>query len=179
MFQLFGIDQPSRGNLDFPAIRRLVPEPARHRIELSEIEVPAVLVRFAAVEHRSLQGPGAMIDRSRHDTEGDVRRVEGVVTERCERIVRCRGTVHEGYRTERRLARRSTGAGQPRLVGQRRTPDRSQLHEQIVGMLPVDERPAADRLAYLKNLAITSLANGGRVEAQHGNEGQLRLSDIT
>src|SRR5258708_36807706 len=66
MLQLFGIDQPSRGSLEFPAIRRFVPEAARYRISLSEIEVPPVLVRFAAVEPQPPPGPVSKTSRTRN-----------------------------------------------------------------------------------------------------------------
>src|SRR5436190_7951893 len=99
----------TRRDLKLPPIGRSEPYPPGDRVERAEIEVPAVLVRLAAVEHRALDGPRTTIDCRGDDAERNVRRIEDMMREGGERILSGRRTMHESHRPERGLAREPAG----------------------------------------------------------------------
>src|SRR5438309_1382371 len=111
-----------------------------------------------------------MIDGRRHDPERNVRRIERVMAEWSGRIVGGRGAMHERYGPEGRFADRPTGQRESRRVVDGDPPHRRELHEQVMRMLAIDERPSVQRLASLKDLTITVLADRCRIETEHGVE---------
>ena len=165
-------------DLELPAVRRPEPHASRHRVHPSEVEVPSVLVRLAPVEHRRLEHPRAPIDGGGHDAVRDVRRIERVMPERRDRVFRRRRAVHERDRAERRLARGPARQRETGAVVHRDAPDRRQLHEEIVGMLPIDQRSAVERLAYLEDFAVAALADGRGVETQHRRQREVPLAGL-
>ena len=80
--------------------------------------------------------------------------------------------MHEGDGTECRLSDGSAGDRQTRGRVQRDPPDTGELHEEIVGVLMIDEWRAVNRLANLEDFPVTVLAERGRIEAQHAGECQ-------
>ena len=87
--------------------------------------------------------------------------------------------MHEGDRAQRRFADRSAGDRDRGCIRKRYPPGRGQLHEQIVRMLPIDQRPPVERFAHLKDLAIPGFAGGQRIEAQHAGERQPPAAGAT
>ena len=76
----------------------------RSRIERPGFDIPAMLVRFAAVEDRCLRAPPRAGDAAGHDSIGQVRRVEPVMRNRGDRIRHGRCAMGEGHWAEGRLA---------------------------------------------------------------------------
>jgi hypothetical protein len=100
----------------------------------------------------------------------DVRRVERVMPDRSRRIIGRRSPVHERYRTERRLADRRARHHQTRSTPDRQLPHRGELHQEVMRMLAIDDRPPLPRLADLKQVAVPPL--GDRFEAEHAGQRQ-------
>ena len=92
--------------------------------------------------------------------------------ERCGGILERRCPVHERHGAERRLAHRRAGKRQRVPAAERRPPDDRGLHEEVVWMLPIDERQVVERFADLEDLTIAILAERGWLEAQHQRESQ-------
>jgi hypothetical protein len=108
----------------------------------SHVEV----VWFAAVEDRSFDDQGAAIDGDGDHAERDVARVEQVMGQRRRGVVRGRRAVHEGDRAQCWFTHWTSSNREPGRRADRDSPDRAKLHEQIVRVLPVDERLAVERL---------------------------------
>ena len=67
----------------------------------------------------------------------------------------------------------------PVCVADWHPPHCRELHEQIVRMLIVDERLSLERFADLKQLAIPFLADGQRVQAEHGVDREIGRSHLS
>ena len=89
------------------------------------------------------------------------------MAERCGGVLGRGRAVHEGDRPERRIANRGTREREREAAADRVLPANRRLHQEVVRMLPVDERHAVQRLADLEDLAIAVIAEGERIEAQH------------
>ncbi len=176
--EFFGVFQVTGRHLKFPCGGRPKPHTTRHRVEAPEIEVPAIVVRFTSVEHRPFDDPGTVVDGGRDEAERDVRRIKRVVRQRSYRVVRGRGSMHERDRSERGLPDRASGQRQPARAADRHAPNGRELHEEIVRVLPIDQRSAVDRFADLKDLAITSFPHRRGVEAEHRVERELRRPNL-
>ena len=116
-----------------------------------------------------------VIDASRHDAERHVRRVERVMAERREYQPRRRSPMHKGHGAERGLARWTTSNGE-HTAAQRHAPRHRELHEEVVRMLPIDQRLAVERLADLEDLTIATFADGRRIQAEHGIQTKWLMS---
>ena len=164
--------------LELPFVARSIPDPTRHGIEPTEIEIPTILIGLTAVEHRSLDDERAVIDGGRDDAKRDMCGVERVMTERRGRIV-CGGrAVHERHGPECRLANGTTREREASRLRQRHSPDGRQLHEQVVRMLSVDQRMSVDRLAGLQDLAVAILSDRRRVETEHARQRQTSAGHL-
>ena len=108
-----------------------------------------------------------MVHGGRHDAERDVRRIERVVAERRGRILERGRAMHERHRPQRRFADRTAGDGEAARLADRNAPHGGELHEQIVGMLAIDQRTAVERFTRLKQFAVPALADGRGIEAEH------------
>src|SRR6266849_3389227 len=84
-----GMFQMADGELRRPARVRIKTNASRPRVDASGIEIPSLLVGFAAVEaaHRVAEHPALCADR--HYTAGDVRRVLHMMAKRRLRNLRC------------------------------------------------------------------------------------------
>ena len=88
----------------------------------------------------------------------------------------CRGAVRIGDGTEGGIAERRGVDVADGVTGERMRVLRGQLHEEIVRMLRVDDRTAADRLAGLEQLRIL-LADRERLEAEHRPQHQMTAAE--
>ena len=87
--------------------------------------------------------------------------------------------MHECHGSERRFADRTAGQRESGRLIDSGAPHRGELHEQIMRMLPVDQRPPIQRLARLKDLPVSVLANRRWIEAQHARECQLAMGRLS
>ena len=78
-----------------------------------------------------------------------------------------RATMHEGAGAKCRLADRAAIEKKPGVLAQIEIHSRRQFHEQIVRMLPVDQRLAVRRLAGGEQVGIAAAVHR-RFEAEHG-----------
>jgi hypothetical protein len=83
-----------------------------------------------------------------------------------------RGAMHERHRPERRLADGRTRERERRAAPERHAPDGGGLHQEIVGMLAVDDGDVVERLAGLEDLTVPVAAGGQGLGAEHQVEGQ-------
>src|SRR5260221_2549095 len=87
--------------------------------------------------------------------------------------------MHERDRPERRFADRSASQRDACGLADRYAPDGRQLHEQIVGMLSIDQWASIERLAGLKHLTVPLLPNGRRIQTQHACERELTARRVS
>ena len=158
-------------HLGRPAVTEVRARAPGDGVEASAFDVPAVLVGLGAVEGRALEGQPPPSRAHRDHVVRDVRRVLPMMPERCRRVLPCRGPVHERGGAERRVA--ANGGLHPvgSLVAERAPVRRRQIHEQVVGVLPVDDRVAAERLAGLEQLRRAAVRDRGRFERVHHHQG--------
>ena len=172
--QRLGAVQISIRDLEAGVRRRIDGEATGPGVQRPEVEVPAVLVGLAPMEERALELEKAVVDARGQDSEGDVRRVLPMVTDGWQRIAHRRGPMHECGRTERGFAGRGRVQLDTQGVADRVPVDRRRLHEEIVGMLPIVQRPAAVGLAALqKKRQRLFAAEGGRLRREHASEREL------
>src|SRR5262249_2803271 len=112
-------------------------------------------------------------DRSRGEHSiANVRRIQPMMSDRGRGDVHARKAMHEGGRSERRLARQAT-VEKERPVAARDTVRAGQFHEEIVGVLSVDEWRAPVRgFPSLQQERITLLANGRGLDGEHGPQAE-------
>ncbi len=169
--QLLGALDVAVAHLQGPVGGRIEAQTAGPGVQSKGIEVPAVLVRLAAIEHRALDLPGAMDEAGGDHPEGDVGGIQPMMGDRRGRIVHPREAVHEGDGPQRRLARIAGIEEHRRRPADRKAVGARQLHEEVVRMLPVDQgRHPIGGLAGLQQQGITILAHG-RIQREHGAQG--------
>ena len=88
-----------------------------------------------------------------------------------------RGAVHERDRSKRRLADGAGGNRQAGCVGDGEAPCRRELHEEVVRMLAINERPSVESLAHLKDLAVSCFSGRRRIQAEHPGQGEPAPAD--
>src|SRR3954453_8615172 len=113
-------------------------------------EVITILARLTPIEDRAFELEPAIRETGRENSEADVRRVLQVMRKRRRRILRCGSAMHECIWSKRGLARIPDIRKPARAVANRHGVSRTQLHEEIVRMLPIDQWLAFVSLACLK-----------------------------
>ena len=131
-----------------------------------------MLVGFAGVERRHFRLPPGSRDAGRHETEGNVRRVEPVMGDRRDRIRHRRRTVWKAGRTERRLARKAAVEVPSQLPAERPLVVGGKLHEQIVRVLAVVNRVAFADLAAREKIDAAAVGNGPGLGAEHRTQAE-------
>ena len=171
----------TRRRLELPSVCRAIPHTTRNGIERGEIDVPSDFIGLPTIEDGRFDDPRPVVERSRDHAVSDVGRIERVVRQRGKRIFRGRRAVGERDGTESRLARRRACNRQARLARDRCAPNRGELHDQIVRVLPVDQRPSVQRhgFAHLKDLAVSKLARRHQIETEHPVEREPRRPDAS
>ena len=86
--------------------------------------------------------------------------------------------MHERNRPKRGFASGPARQCESGRRGYRNAPHRRELHEQVVRMLPVDERPAVQRFAGLEEFPVAVLADGGRIETEHAGDGEVAVGRL-
>lgn len=136
------------------------------------LQVEAVFVRFAALEGAGLQLERAADPSEGRHAEDDVGRVQPVVADRRLGIIDPGAAVHEGGGAEGGLARPAGVDEHGVAVRQSPSVGSGQLHDQLVRMLPVDQRLSpVGALAGGEQQGIAALSHPG-VRADHGAEVQ-------
>src|SRR6185369_7667022 len=113
-------------------------------------EVVAVFVRLTPVKKRAFKLEPPILDSRGNHSETDVRRVLQVMRQRRRRVLRSRRTVHERIWSKCRLSGITSVNKPARTLTNRNRVSSTQLHEQIVWMLPIDQRLAFVRLTSLE-----------------------------
>src|SRR5436190_20524281 len=168
----FRMLQMAGGDLRAPVGTRIERQPRGPRIDLAGIDVPSLFVRLASMETAERESEHAALRTERDDASGDVRRILHVMAERRLRDLRRRRTMRIGDRAESGIAERRNVEIADGVVRDRMRVFGSELHEEIVWMLRVDDRPAADRFSGLEQFGVL-LAHGERFEAEHRAEHEL------
>src|SRR6266540_1467668 len=137
--------EAAAAQLQGPVRGGIVRKAQRSRVEPAGFDVVAVLVRLAPAKRRAFDLQVAEDVAERHDSVGDVRGVEPVVRDRRFRIVLAGKPVHESRRSQRRLTGKADIREYRAAVRKRAAVARRQFHEEVVRMLPVDERGAMPR----------------------------------
>jgi hypothetical protein len=101
---LFSTVQMAGGHLESPSSPRDERQPTGYGIEWAQIEVGAILVGLSFVEQRHLGLQPSIVQFGGDEAEGDVRRVEPMVSNGCDRIGERRDAMRKSCRTQRRLA---------------------------------------------------------------------------
>src|SRR5438128_11243321 len=96
-----------------------------------------------------------------------MRGIKRVMTERRRWIFRGGCAMHERHRTQRGFACRTACNRHACRVVQRNAPDGGELREEIVRMLPIDQRTSVTRFSSLKDFGVTRLANSRRIKTEH------------
>ena len=104
----------------------------------------------------------------RHHLVGNVRRVLEMVPQRRKRVVADGSPMRKRLRTQRRIAHRACIQAKDRVRTNLAVVQAGEFHEQVVRMLPVDNRLAIGRLTLLKQLWIKPSSNRRRFQAEHG-----------
>ena len=143
---------PGRRHLQAQSSRRPDPDTARVGVEAPLLDVPAVLVRLATVKHRALNAHGPHVQGRGDDVRRNVGRVLVVMGQRRRRVGRGRKPVHIDGRSDGRLAPGSQVQTEARALREAATPQRAELHEEIVRVLPIHQQHVLVSLAPLKEL---------------------------
>ena len=134
-----------------------------------------MLVGLAALECRRLQLPARARPAGGDDAVGDVRRIEPMVRDRRQRLIARRSAVHERRRPQRRLADRPAIEVE-RLVALQPVVDLGgQLHEQVVRVLPVDQRLAVRDLAGGEQVGVAARPHQ---RLQRAHRAQLQVQPV-
>src|SRR6185369_2470746 len=149
-FECFRILQKTMTNLHGPVAVWRKPKPHRTRVPRMCFEVVTVLIRLTTVKKRAFKLEPAILDSSRNHSETDVRRVLQVMRQRRRRVLRSRSAVHECVWSKCRFSRITSVNKPARTFANRNRISRTQLHEQIVWMLSIDQGLAFVRLTSLE-----------------------------
>jgi hypothetical protein len=88
-------------------------------------------------------------------------------------LFRSRSTVRVGRWPHRGIADRRRIKREQRVFAQAHVIQRGQFHEEVVGMLAIDDGTAESGLALLKQQRIEALGRRGRLQAEHCADRQL------
>src|SRR6185503_4040029 len=113
-------------------------------------EVVAVFARLTPVKERAFQLEPPILDSRGNHSETDVRRVLQVMRQRRRRVLRSGSAVHECSWSKRRFSGITSVNKPARTLTNRNLVSSTQFHEQIVWMLPIDQRLAFVRLTSLE-----------------------------
>ncbi len=128
-----------------------------------------MLVRFLPPEPRCEECHGTCLDSARQHPRRDVGGIKLVMRERGLRVVASRLAMHERRRAQCGWANQ-VGRHDDRGARTTEPVDRAKLHEQIVRVLAIDERPHLVRLAGLEELRRPDAAHRKRLERDHALE---------
>ncbi len=131
--------------LQRPILRRVVRQSQRLGVKRAGLDSVAILVRLPAMEKRALDLEVAAHVAQRHHAVRDVRGIEPVVRDRSFRVVDAREPMHEGGRAERGLSRKPCVNEHRVAFAHGDAVARRHFHEEVVGVLAVDERSAPVR----------------------------------
>src|SRR5712692_3131439 len=104
---------------------------------------------------------------------GDVRRILNMMRERGLRNLHRRDSMRKGHRPERGIADRRGVSVSDRSVADIHCIFGGKLHEEIMRMLPIDQRPSMRGLARLEQLGVAALPQEERLQAQHRAKHQV------
>ena len=82
-------------------------------------------------------------------------------------------------RTHRRIAHGSGIKRQQRAIRQLVVVQRGEFHEEIVGVLAVHDGTAEGGFALLEKFRVAAVRNRGRLETEHGPEGQSAIAEFS
>src|SRR5260370_19838294 len=148
-------------------------------IDLSRVDVPAIFIRFPPVEARCFQSEVAMSQAECDHVAGDVSRVMEMVSQRSNRVLRCRGAVRISRWPHSRVADRCKIEREHGFLVQLVVIECSQLHEEVVRVLAVNDWFSECGFALLEQLWITLGGNCCRLQTQHGSQGQSSTSEVS
>src|SRR6476646_2539573 len=99
------------------------------------------------------------------------------MAERGLRQLHRRSAVRKCDRTERRVSNGRKISLNNGVISNRTRVVETQRHDQVVGMLSIDDGPAEGRLAGLKEFRIPAFRDGGWVETEHQLHHEAARSD--
>src|ERR1700722_13199778 len=96
-----------------------------------------------------------------------------MMAERRDGVFRIRCAVGKRGWADGGVAYRSSVEAEQSACSQREIVERGQFHEEIVGVLAVDNGQAVGRFALLEEQGIAFAGDGRRLEAEHAAQGEL------
>src|SRR5213594_5237140 len=127
-------------DLQRPSICRKKPHSSQPGVQRGEVEIRSVLVRFAAVEDRSLSFPSLAVQAASHNAVRDVGGVEPVMRDGCEGTGHCGAAMRKCRGPQRGFANGTTVQLQTDGARQRTIVRRREFHEEVMWMLAVVDR---------------------------------------
>src|SRR5262245_31577512 len=103
-FRGFAIVETSDGKLSRDRLGGRHGKTRRERVRLAFVNVPPILVGFAAMKCGCFQLNRPLNESESNDVVREMSRVLIMMTDHSERILRCGSTMRKGRRTQRRLA---------------------------------------------------------------------------
>src|SRR5260370_36542939 len=146
--------------LPTPVLPRLESQACRPRIDLTLIDIPPALVRFAPVKAGGLNSRDAIRQSHRDHILCDVGGVLLMVAERSHRILRGRGAVRVRHRAQGRVPDRSKIERKKAFASQLQVVKRGYLHNEIMWMLSVGDWLSERCFSLLEEYRITAFCHG-------------------
>src|SRR6266403_500517 len=146
---------------------RLERQANRSRVPWMGLEVVTILIRLSAVEDRAFDFEPAVSEAGSEYSKTNVRGILQVMRKRSRWILRCRSAVHEGRRSQRRLARIAKVREPGSTFAERYCILRRQLHPEIMWMLPINYWLAFVSLAGLEQQRRASPSEREWLQTKH------------
>ena len=142
------------------------------------LEGPAMFVGLAAVEAGELDARDAVGEAAGEDVEGDVGGVFLVVAERGDGIFAGGLAMRVGGGADGGVADGRGVEAEERVGRELEVVEGGDFHEEVVGVLAVDDGVAVGGFALLKELGVVAAADGGGLEGEHGAEGEFAAAAV-
>ena len=142
------------------------------------LEVPAGLSGFGSVEAGDFETEGALGEAGGEDVEGYMGGVLLVVAEGGDGVLGGGGAVGVGGGAEGGVADGGEVEAEEGCFGEAEVVQGGELHDEVVGVLAVDDGVASGGFALLKELGIEAVRDGGGLEREHGAEGEEAVTEL-